>query len=375
MSKAPKSVIQCQLKLRLTCAQEAQLRRWLWHLTAVYNWTLKTVQRELDSGRTPSAIDLKTRINGHSRRLGIPVSALRGTIDTAHDAWVRCFKGLAGRPKLKGRRRPLNTIALSDGIASWRGTRPAVPGIGPLRCHKQEIPAGHIGFARVIRRASGWYLCLFVQSDPKPIARVADAEIGIDPGFKSLLALSTGEVIDIPSELATGARRLAQSQRGRRRRLTARLNERTANQRKNRNHHLSRQLVSENRLIAFSKDRTAFIARRFGKSVASSGHTQLRSMLTYKSLIGGTEYIEVDPRNSTRTCSACGALTGPTGFAGLRVRQWRCGCGADHERDVNAAQNTLIAGLGISHERGRKAASGTASHQHRGVQQERGRRI
>lgn len=50
--------------------------------------------------------------------------------------------------------------------------------------------------------------------------------------------------------------RLAQAQRGHRRRLTARLLERTASQRKDRNHKLSRWLVSENRLIAWSKDST-----------------------------------------------------------------------------------------------------------------------
>lgn len=85
---------------------------------------------------------------------------------------------------------------------------------------------------------------------------------------------------------------------------------------------------------------------QFGKSVASSGHYQLRQMLSYKSRAGGTEYVEVDCRNSTKTCSTCGALSGPTGLSGLAVRQWTCACGSRHDRDVNAAVNTLIAGAG-----------------------------
>jgi putative transposase len=42
---------------------------------------------------------------------------------------------------------------------------------------------------------------------------------------------------------------------------------------------------------------------------------------------------------STRLCSVCGALTGPTGLEGLKVREWVCGCGAVHDRDVNAEIN------------------------------------
>ncbi|MHB1544117.1 MAG: zinc ribbon domain-containing protein [Gammaproteobacteria bacterium] len=49
---------------------------------------------------------------------------------------------------------------------------------------------------------------------------------------------------------------------------------------------------------------------------------------------------------STKTCSVCGCLSGPTGRDGLVVRDWRCkGRGTHHDRDVNAAQNTLILGL------------------------------
>lgn len=114
-----------------------------------------------------------------------------------------------------------------------------------------------------------------------------------------------------------------------------------------RNHKLSLRLVQENTLIAFSKDNHRGVAKRFGKSVASAGHAQLRAMLAYKSLTGGTQYIEVASRNSTKTCSSCGCLSGPTGLAGLAVRDWRCpACGAEHDRDTNAAINTLILGLG-----------------------------
>ena len=101
------------------------------------------------------------------------------------------------------------------------------------------------------------------------------------------------------------------------------------------------QVVSENIFIAFTKDKITGIAKRFGKSVASSAHYQLRQMLSYKMPKSGGTYVEPDSKLSTKTCNECGSQSGPTGLAGLSVRQWVCrDCGASHDRDVNAAINT-----------------------------------
>ena len=125
---------------------------------------------------------------------------------------------------------------------------------------------------------------------------------------------------------------------------------RSGNERKDRNHKLSRRLVSENAVICFSKDNLRGLSRAgFGKSVASAGHGQLRGMLAYKSRAGGRLYLEPVSKGSTRTCSTCGSSTGPQGRAGLSVRQWECSaCGTHHDRDVNAAINTLIAAVGTT---------------------------
>src|SRR5207249_3316440 len=99
--------------------------------------------------------------------------------------------------------------------------------------------------------------------------------------------------------------------------------------------------------------------KTFGKSVASAGHAQLRGMLAYKCTASGRQFLEVSSKSSTKTCAVCGSLSGPTGYAGLSVRQWTCAaCGAAHDRDVNAAINTLHAGVGTPHERHRKMAPG-----------------
>jgi len=359
--KSSKSIIQVQVKLQLRPAQERLLVRWLWHLTGVFNWAVTKIRRDAADGVYRSAYDLKTMLNGHSRTMNIPMHVLRGTAVQAHNAWQRCFQKVSRAPRLKGRRNRLNSIAFPEAIPIRNG-RARLPQLGWLRFHDQTIPDGHIGSGRIVRRASGWYLCLFIHAKPRAIATTGDGAVGIDPGFLSLLTLSTGETIDHPRELEAGAIRLGQAQRGQRTRLTARLQERIANRRKDRNHKLSRRLVSENALIAWSKDASRGLSQTFGKSVSSSSHAQLRSQLAYKSRSGGRVFIEVDSRNSTRRCSVCRTLTGPTGWAGLKVRHWQCACGAHHDRDVNAAINTLLrAGAGIALERSRETASGIAT--------------
>lgn len=344
-------MIQRQLKLKLTPRQGRELERWLFHLTAVWNWAVRRMEMDADAGIYRTSLDFRNLLNGHGAKIGVAQDAICGTLWTAYTARQNCFKKRARKPRFKGRRNRLNSIAFAHGRKVVQD-RLIVPVIGRLRFHAQDIPEGHIGQMRIIKRASGWHACLFIKIEPEPVPRIAAGRIGIDPGFGSLLTLSTGEKIDHPRELEASAQRLAQAQRGNNRQLASRLHERIANQRKDRNHKLSRRLVSENILIAFSADRHTAIARRFGKSVTSSGHHQLRSMLSYKSRAGGTTYIEPDSRNSTRTCSSCGALSGPTGLAGLKVREWDCGaCGAHHDRDTNAGMNALIAALGASDER------------------------
>lgn len=341
-------MIQCQIKLKLTARQVRQLDHWLRHLGSVWNWAIKKVEQDARCGAYYSSLTFQNLLNGHGRKIGIPQDALCGTLKTAHTAWQSHLKKVSRKPRFKGRRNKLNSIAFAHGT-KLTGGRIVIPYLGRVRFCKQAIPEGHIGQFRLVKRVSGWYACLFIQADSNCIPRAASGQVGIDSGFSSLLTLSTGEKIAHPRELEASALRLAQSQRGHNRRLAARIQERVRNQRKDRNHKLSRRLVSENVLIAFSADRHSAIARRFGKSVMSSGHRQLRSMLAYKSSrTGDTIYVEPESKHSTMRCSNCKALTGPIGLRGLAVRRWVCPCGAEHDRDINAAINTLIAGAGIA---------------------------
>jgi putative transposase len=340
------------LKLRLNKRQESTLDGWLWNLTGVWNWAIKKIEYNARDKIYFSGFDFANLLADHGKKLGIPSHTIQGILSQAHTAWSRCFKKIGGKPRLKGQRNKLNSISFPDRIYPPKENHISIPGIGKVRYHKQEIPKGTIKNGRIIKRASGWYLCLFIDSQREPIVCTGNGQVGIDPGFKSLLTLSTGEKIEHPRELELASKRLAQAQRGHDLALASRIQERIANQKKDRNHKLSLRLVKENKLIAFSKDNIKGIAKKFGKSVSSSGHYQLRQMISYKSSSCGRKYVEPDSRNSTRMCATCKALTGPTGLSQLSVRHWDCACGAHNDRDVNSAVNVLNAGAGAAHEKG-----------------------
>ena len=346
-------MIQRQLKLKLTKKQETSLLEWLLRLTSIWNWAIRKIELDARGGIYYTPKDFQNLLAGTSNTLEIPSHTIQGMLSLAYQSWQQCFKKNRRKPRLKGQRNQLNSIPFPDPIRRPTDGRITLPGLKSVRFHKQDLPEGKIKCGRIVKRASGWHLCLFIDAEPAAITRTAEGAIGIDPEYSHLVTLSTGVKVEHPRELQRNLRRLGQAQRGTNRTLVARLHERIANQRKDRNHKLSRRLVAENAVIAFSKDNLRGLARAgFGTSVSAAAHGQLRAMLTYKSRTGGSVYLEVPSNGSTRICSSCGAETGPRGRAGLSVRHWVCSaCGTPHDRDVNAAINTLIAAVGTTVER------------------------
>jgi len=274
-------MIQRQLKLRLNTSQEQQLTTWLFQLTGVWNWAIRKIGLDAQDGIHYTRQAFHNLLADHGKKIGIPSHTLQGVLDTAYTAWQQCYKKLAKQPRcpfrkscasytpgkpagfrdrvprqtggviavcstrLKGQRNKLTGIPFPDPFTILDRTHIHVPGIGHVRFHAQDIPPGRIKSGRIVKRASGWYLCLFIDAAPQTIASTGNAQVGIDPGFHHLLTLSSGEKIPHPRELEATEQRLAQAQRGGRKQLAMRLHERLVNRRKDRNHKLSRRLVAD----------------------------------------------------------------------------------------------------------------------------------
>lgn len=339
------------LKLRLTKMQESTLDQWLWNLTGVFNWVIKKIEHDAHDKVYHSDFDFYALIRHHSERMEVPAHVMNGVVKQACVAWQRCFKKIAKKPRLKGQRNKLNSIPFPDPIKAPIGNVVRMLGLGKVRFHKQDLPEGKIKCGRIVRKTSGWYLCLFIDAEHRFPVKNTEVVVGIDPGFKTLLTLSDGTAFENPRELRKGAERLAQAQRSGNKKLASRIQERQANRRNDRNHKISRKLVENYKTICYSDDNFKGMSKRFGKSVTEAALGDLIGMLAYKCRTGGRILIPVRSNFTTMTCSVCGALTGPTGLSGLAVRQWVCSaCGRSWDRDYNSSLNILNAGVGTAHE-------------------------
>jgi putative transposase len=209
--------------------------------------------------------------------------------------------------------------------------------------------------------AGRWYVSLLCE-DPgiKPLADNGKA-VGVDAGLDHLLTLSTGEKVSNPRHerrdrvrLAKAQRELSRKARGeganraKARRKVARIHARIADRRRDHLHKLTTRLVRENQTIVIEDLTVRNLLKngRLARAVSDAAWREFRSMLEYKAQWYGREVIAVDRWfPSSKLCSNCGTLQDKMP---LSVRTWTCDCGVTHDRDVNAARNTLAAGLAVS---------------------------
>ncbi|MEJ6003791.1 RNA-guided endonuclease InsQ/TnpB family protein [Paucibacter soli] len=198
-----------------------------------------------------------------------------------------------------------------------------------------------------------WFLNVAIEipelCGPRPHV---ESEIGVDLGLKELMTDSNGQKIQAQRFYRDLEPALAVAQRAGKKDRAKAIHAKIGNRRKDFLHKLSTDLVRQNRSIFVGNVNAAALAKTsMDKSVLDAGWSKFRTMLQYKCDDAGVWFQEVNESFSTVTCSACGARSGPTGQTGLSVRSWTCGCGATHDRDVNAARNILLAGLAARREK------------------------
>lgn len=230
-----------------------------------------------------------------------------------------------------------------------------------------------IGTIKISMDACGRYYASLQVGSVEPFFKVAvktGKRIGIDVNIENFCTMSDGTVIENPKYRTHTKRKLAKQQRKlshraeraiaesrslrdsknyqKQRLKVAVLHQKAASQNNEFQHVLTKHIVESQDLVAVEdlKVKNLMKNHHLARAIADCSWGSFIQKLDYKTKAYGKMLIKVSPKNTSQTCSVCGAVLEGDDRLTLRDREWVCpSCGTHHNRDLNAAINILNKGL------------------------------
>lgn len=289
-------------------------------------------------------------------------------VDKAFKAFFRRVKAgeeKPGFPRYRTRNRSLTWSLRKDKhgkrrqpivMTEGRYMRLKVPKLGLVKLRLSRPLQGDAKEVTLVRKPSGWYVrisCVLPDVSKFP----PDTAVGVDVGTKHFLTMSDGLTVENPRfyRRAEGVQKKHQRCFSRRKRGShrqqkaahrlARHHERTAQQRRDfvgklvykLFHHLDNQVVvAEDLQVAHMVKNP-----NLSKSIYDAAWTLFFDGCGNIAERDGCHFHQVNPRNTSQTCSCCGQKA-PKKLT-LRDRMFHCVfCGFERDRDGNAARNILL---------------------------------
>lgn len=185
-------------------------------------------------------------------------------------------------------------------------------------------------------------------------------KIGIDLGIKEFLITDNGIKINNPKYLKKTLKKLKYKQkqlskkikgsnnRNKQRILVSLIHEKITNKRMDFLHKLSQKIVNESQVICLENLSVKNMLKnhKLAQSISDVSWSKFIEMLKYKSEWNDRQLVQIDRfYPSSKSCSECHYINDNLT---LKDREWTCpSCGANHDRDINAAKNILIQGINI----------------------------
>ncbi|BAC09584.1 RNA-guided endonuclease InsQ/TnpB family protein [Thermosynechococcus vestitus] len=245
---------------------------------------------------------------------------------------------------------------------SIKGEEVYLAKIGNIRpIWSRKLPSKPSSVTVIKDAANRYFLSFVVEIDPVD-QPATNPSIGIDLGIKAFATLSTGEKIDGPDyskldkKIRRKQRKLARQVKGSKRRektrlQIAKLHSRISDIRRDFLHKLSTRVVIESQVITLEDLNVSGMVknRKLARAISLQGWREFRVLVEAKCKKLNREFIVIDRWEPTsQTCSKCGFKWGKID---LSVRSVVCiNCGAEHDRDENAARNIEKVGIGHCHD-------------------------
>jgi putative transposase len=297
-------------------------------------------------------------------------------LDQAFQSFFRRVKNgeEPGYPRFQGRNRYCS-FTYPDG-AGWKldGDRLSLAKIGRVKIKLHRPIEGKIKTVTIKREVDQWYITFSCEEPEPDKLPVSYEDVGIDLGVTHLATLSNGEMIEHPRYLRRAKKTLERRQqalsrkkkgshrRERAKRLIGKAHRKIKNQRRDFLHKQSRKIVDRYQVIVFEDLQIANLTRRpkpkqdeetshylsngaaakggLNKSILDAGWGTFVQMTQVKAACAGRCVLKVNPHCTSQVCSGCGQVRKKD----LSERWHSCDCGAELDRDVNAAINILRLG-------------------------------
>jgi putative transposase len=349
--------------------QEQLLRRTLGCVRLVYNKALHTRtegwyerQERIDYKQTSGMLTQWKKQEDLQFLNEVSSVPLQQGLRNLQKAFTNFWAGLARYPNFK-KKRSGGSAEFTRSAFRWKDGQLWLAKCSeplPIRWSR-TLPKGCEPSTVTVRLdASGrWFVSLLVNDTIKPLPQT-DKVVGIDTGITSLIVTSDGEKIANPKHFKRLRYKLRQAQkalyrkvkgsnnREKARREVARIHAKIADTRNDFLHKLTTQLVRENQTIAVEDLAVKNMLKnhKLAQAISDASWGELIRQLGYKCQWYGRTLVKIERWfPSSKRCGRCGHVVEKLP---LDIREWDCPeCGTHHDRDINAAQNILAAGLAV----------------------------
>ena len=239
---------------------------------------------------------------------------------------------------------------------SWKHDRLKVPKLGEVKIYMHRPLQGDPTQVTLVKKASGWYAHITCELPDTPKVEPT-AAIAVDVGTTHYLTTSEGEKEDNPRwyRQAEGLlhkhnQTMARRKKGSKRwyksvHASALHQERTTNKRKDFIGKLVYKLYhhKENNVLIAEKLKVSSMVqnKHLSKSISDASWAKFFEWVGNIAERDGFHFHQVDPKNTSQTCSSCGKKSQKK--LSLAIRTFNCQyCGTNLDRDHNAALNILF---------------------------------